>query len=98
MVASAFTAPHVTEFITVDVTATIRLRELVSGRWEFRDLRVTPLLFFARALLIALAKAPEANSSWDEAAQEIVLKHYVNLGVAATDRGLVVPAALPLRT
>ncbi|WP_406449456.1 2-oxo acid dehydrogenase subunit E2 [Streptomyces sp. NBC_01622] len=92
MVASAFTAPHVTEFITVDVTATMRLRELVAGRREFRELRVTPLLFFARALLIALSKTPEANSSWDEAAQEIVLKHYVNLGVAAaTDRGLVVP-------
>ncbi|WP_329348015.1 2-oxo acid dehydrogenase subunit E2 [Streptomyces sp. NBC_01261] len=92
MVASAFTAPHVTEFITVDVTATMRLRELVAGRREFRDLRVTPLLFFTRAFLIALAKTPEANSSWDEAAQEIVLKHYVNLGVAAaTDRGLVVP-------
>ncbi|MFI5881336.1 dihydrolipoamide acetyltransferase family protein [Streptomyces sp. NPDC051554] len=92
MVASAFTAPHVTEFIAVDVTATMRLRELVAGRREFRDLRVTPLLFFARAFLIALAKTPEANSSWDEAAQEIVLKHYVNLGVAAaTDRGLVVP-------
>lgn len=92
MVASAFTAPHVTEFITVDVTATMRLRELIAGRREFRDLRVTPLLFFARALLIALAKTPEANSSWDETAQEIVLKHYVNLGVAAaTDRGLVVP-------
>ncbi|MFJ4784999.1 dihydrolipoamide acetyltransferase family protein [Streptomyces sp. NPDC088794] len=92
MVASAFTAPHVTEFITVDVTATMRLRELVAGRREFRDVRVTPLLFFARALLIGLAKTPEANSSWDEGAQEIVLKHYVNLGVAAaTDRGLVVP-------
>ncbi|MFI6619586.1 dihydrolipoamide acetyltransferase family protein [Streptomyces sp. NPDC050528] len=92
MIASAFTAPHVTEFITVDVTATMRLRELVAGRREFRDLRVTPLLFFARAFLIALAKTPEANSSWDEEAQEIVLKHYVNLGVAAaTDRGLVVP-------
>lgn len=92
MVASAFTAPHVTEFITVDVTATMRLRELVAGRREFRELRVTPLLFFARAFLIALAKTPEANASWDEEAQEIVLKHYVNLGVAAaTDRGLVVP-------
>ncbi|MGW1213842.1 dihydrolipoamide acetyltransferase family protein [Streptomyces sp. NPDC002499] len=92
MVASAFTAPHVTEFITVDVTATMRLRELVAGRREFRDVRVTPLLFFARALLIGLAKTPEANSSWDEDPQEIVLKHYVNLGVAAaTDRGLVVP-------
>ncbi|WP_432423022.1 2-oxo acid dehydrogenase subunit E2 [Streptomyces pseudovenezuelae] len=92
MVASAFTAPHVTEFITVDVSATMRLRELVAGRREFREVRVTPLVFFARALLIALATTPEANASWDEEAQEIVLKHYVNLGVAAaTDRGLVVP-------
>ncbi|MEV7283498.1 dihydrolipoamide acetyltransferase family protein [Streptomyces sp. NPDC093252] len=92
MVASAFTAPHVTEFMTVDVTATMRLRETVAARREFRELRVTPLLFVARALLLALRTTPDANASWDEAAQEIVLKHYVNLGIAAaTDRGLIVP-------
>ncbi|MFE2046727.1 dihydrolipoamide acetyltransferase family protein [Streptomyces sp. NPDC059477] len=92
MVASAFTAPHVTEFMTVDVTATMRLRETVAARREFRELRVTPLLFVARALLLALRNTPDANASWDEAAQEIVLKHYVNLGIAAaTDRGLIVP-------
>ncbi|MFI9758895.1 dihydrolipoamide acetyltransferase family protein [Streptomyces sp. NPDC051963] len=92
MVASAFTAPHVTEFITVDVTATMRLRDTVAARREFRDLRVTPLLFVARALLLALRNTPEANASWDESAQEIVLKHYVNLGIAAaTGRGLIVP-------
>jgi pyruvate dehydrogenase E2 component (dihydrolipoamide acetyltransferase) len=92
MVASAFTAPHVTEFITVDVTATMQLRETVAARREFRDLRVTPALFAARALLLALRNTPEANAAWDEPAQEIVLKHYVNLGIAvATQRGLVVP-------
>ncbi|MEU9879153.1 dihydrolipoamide acetyltransferase family protein [Streptomyces phaeochromogenes] len=92
MVASAFTAPHVTEFMTVDVTATMRLRDTVAARREFRDLRVTPLLFVARALLLALRNTPEANASWDEPAQEIVLKHYVNLGIAAaTGRGLIVP-------
>ncbi|MFD3374041.1 MULTISPECIES: dihydrolipoamide acetyltransferase family protein [unclassified Streptomyces] len=92
MVASAFTAPHVTEFMTVDVTATIRLRDTVAARREFRDLRVTPLLFVARALLLALRNTPEVNASWDEPAQEIVLKHYVNLGIAAaTGRGLIVP-------
>ncbi|WP_326725257.1 2-oxo acid dehydrogenase subunit E2 [Streptomyces sp. NBC_00243] len=92
MVASAFTAPHVTEFMTVDITATMRLRDTVAARREFRDLRVTPLLFVARALLLALRNTPEANASWDEAAQEIVLKHYVNLGIAAaTGRGLIVP-------
>lgn len=92
MVASAFTAPHVTEFMTVDVTATMRLRDTVAARREFRDLRVTPLLFVARALLLALRNTPEANASWDDPAQEIVLKHYVNLGIAAaTGRGLIVP-------
>ncbi|MET8825655.1 dihydrolipoamide acetyltransferase family protein [Streptomyces sp. NPDC004610] len=92
MVASAFTAPHVTEFMTVDMTATMELRDTVAARREFRELRVTPLLFVARALVLALRTTPDANASWDEAAQEIVLKHYVNLGIAAaTDRGLIVP-------
>jgi pyruvate dehydrogenase E2 component (dihydrolipoamide acetyltransferase) len=92
MVSSAFTAPHVTEFLQVDVTETMaavrRLRELP----EFAELRVSPLLFVARALLIAVARHPLANSSWDAAAEEIVVKHYVNLGIAvAAERGLIVP-------
>jgi 2-oxoisovalerate dehydrogenase E2 component (dihydrolipoyl transacylase) len=92
MVASAFTAPHVTEFLQIDITetmtATARLRELP----DFAGLRVSPLLLVARALLIAAARHPEINSAWDEAAQEIVIRNYVNLGIAAaTDRGLVVP-------
>jgi len=92
MVASAFTAPHVTEFITFDISATMGLRDRVAARREFRDVKVSPLLFVARALLIAARRTPEINSSWDEAAGEIVHKHYVNLGIAAaTDRGLVVP-------
>jgi pyruvate dehydrogenase E2 component (dihydrolipoamide acetyltransferase) len=93
MAASAFTAPHVTEFLQIDITetmaATARLRTLP----EFADVRVSPLLLVARALIIAAARHPMINSSWDEAAQEIVVKHYVNLGIAAaTDRGLVVPS------
>ncbi|HEY3732382.1 MAG TPA: dihydrolipoamide acetyltransferase family protein [Streptosporangiaceae bacterium] len=90
--ASAFTAPHVTEFVQVDVTGTTealgRIRELP----DFAGLRVSPLLLAARALMIAVARHPMINSSWDEAAQEIVVKRYVNLGIAAsTERGLVVP-------
>jgi len=92
MVASAFTAPHVTEFLQIDMTetmaATARLRSLP----EFGDVRVSPLLLVAKALMVAVARHPMVNSSWDEEAQEIVVKHYVNLGIAvATDRGLVVP-------
>jgi pyruvate dehydrogenase E2 component (dihydrolipoamide acetyltransferase) len=89
---SARRAPHVTEFLQIDVDATVeavrRLRELP----EFAGVRVSPLLLVARALLIAVARHPMINSTWDEDAQEIVVKHYVNLGIAAaTDRGLIVP-------
>ena len=92
MVSSAFTAPHVTEFHTVDVTATMELRDRVAARREFRDIKVSPLLFVAKAVILAAKRTPEINASWDDAASEIVLKHYVNLGIAAaTDRGLVVP-------
>ncbi|HYB15061.1 MAG TPA: dihydrolipoamide acetyltransferase family protein [Streptosporangiaceae bacterium] len=92
MVSSAFTAPHVTEFLQVDVTETMaavrRLRDLP----EYADVRVSPLLFVARALLIAVRRHPLVNSSWDAGAQEIVIKHYVNLGIAvAAERGLLVP-------
>ncbi|MFD6324738.1 dihydrolipoamide acetyltransferase family protein [Streptomyces sp. NPDC058442] len=92
MVGSAFTAPHVTEFVTVDVTRTMKLVEELKQDKEFTGLRVSPLLLIAKALLVAIRRNPEVNASWDEAAQEIVVKHYVNLGIAAaTPRGLIVP-------
>jgi len=92
MVTSAFTAPHVTVFHTVDVTRTMKLVEKLRADREFADVRVTPLLIAAKALLLAVRRHPEINASWDEASQEIVYKHYVNLGIAAaTPRGLVVP-------
>ena len=92
MVGSAFTAPHVTEWITVDATATVELVERLKARREFRDVKVSPLLVLAKAALLAVRRTPEINSWWDEQAQEVVYKHYVNLGIAAaTPRGLVVP-------
>jgi pyruvate dehydrogenase E2 component (dihydrolipoamide acetyltransferase) len=92
MVGSAFTAPHVTEFVTVDVTRTMKLVEELKQDKEFSGLRVNPLLLIAKALLVAIKRNPDINASWDEAAQEIVVKHYVNLGIAAaTPRGLIVP-------
>ncbi|MFJ9155334.1 dihydrolipoamide acetyltransferase family protein [Streptomyces griseoviridis] len=90
--ASAFTAPHVTEFVTVDVTRTVKLVRDLRAEPEFAGRRVGPLLLVARALLVAIERHPEINASWDEAAQEIVRKDYVNLGIAAaTPRGLLVP-------
>jgi pyruvate dehydrogenase E2 component (dihydrolipoamide acetyltransferase) len=92
MVASAFTAPHVTTFITVDVTPMMELRRRVAARPEFAAVKVTPLLFVAKALLLVARRHPMINSCWDEGAQEIVVKQYVNLGIAAaTPRGLIVP-------
>ncbi|EFE72568.1 branched-chain alpha-keto acid dehydrogenase subunit E2 [Streptomyces viridosporus ATCC 14672] len=92
---SAFTAPHVTEFVTVDVTRTMKLIEEVRkdpGTYGMTGLRVGPLLLIAKALLVAIRRNPDINASWDEANQEIVRKRYVNLGIAAaTPRGLVVP-------
>jgi len=92
MVASAFTAPHVTVFQTVDVTKTMKLVAALKEDRDFADVRVTPLLVAAKAMVLAVNRHPEINASWDEGAQEIVYKHYVNLGIAAaTPRGLVVP-------
>ena len=90
--ASAFTAPHVTEFLQIDMTETMTATARLRALPEFADIRVSPLLLVARALIVAAARHPMVNASWDEAAQEIVVKHYVNLGIAAaTERGLVVP-------
>ncbi|WP_076263271.1 dihydrolipoamide acetyltransferase family protein [Intrasporangium flavum] len=92
MVGSAFTAPHVTEWITIDVTKTMELVERLKGQRDFRDVKVTPLLVLAKALTLAIRRNPGMNATWDEAAQEIVQKNYVNLGIAAaTPRGLIVP-------
>ncbi len=92
MVSSAFTAPHVTEWVTVDATRTMELVDRLRGRREFREVKVSPLLVLARAVILAMRRTPEINAMWDEQAQEVVYKHYVNLGIAAaTPRGLVVP-------
>ncbi|NLU76011.1 2-oxo acid dehydrogenase subunit E2 [Streptomyces sp. HNM0575] len=92
MVGSAFTAPHVTEFVTVDVTRTMKLVRELKQDPDMQGLRVNPLLLVAKAFLVALRRHPEANAAWDGANQEIVQKHYVNLGIAAaTPRGLIVP-------
>jgi len=92
MVGSAFSIPHVTEWVTIDVTRTMEFVERLKARREFREVKVSPLLVLARAVMLAMRRTPEINSWWDDAAQEVVYKSYVNLGIAAaTPRGLVVP-------
>lgn len=92
MVNSAFTAPHVTEFLTVDVTPMMELRERLRKRPEFAEVKLSPLAFAAFAVCLASRRTPEVNSVWDGGSGEIVVKEYVNLGIAAaTPRGLIVP-------
>ena len=94
MVGSAFSIPHVTEFLTVDATALMALRERLRRLPEVEtgEVRLTPLAIIAKALCVALRRFPLMNSSWDEAAGEIVVKGWVNLGIATdTPTGLLVP-------
>lgn len=87
---SAFTAPHVTEFLTVDLTRAMKALDRLRQRREWRDVRVSPLLLVAKAVLLAVRRHPMVNATW--AGEEIVVKDYVNLGIAAaTERGLIVP-------
>ncbi|WP_138443742.1 dihydrolipoamide acetyltransferase family protein [Sinomonas susongensis] len=92
MVASAFTAPHASEFLTVDVTPTMELLAKLKASKAFEAVRLTPMTLAAKAVLVALGRHPSLNARWDEKAQEIIQYHYVNLGfAAATPRGLLVP-------
>lgn len=97
MVASAFTAPHVTEFLTVDVTPMMELRMRLRRRPEFADVKLSPLTFAARAVCLAARRTPEVNSAFEASSEvggqdHIVIKEFINLGIAAaTPRGLLVP-------
>ncbi|MGH3689512.1 MAG: dihydrolipoamide acetyltransferase family protein [Microbacterium sp.] len=92
MVQSAFTAPHVTVFHTVDVTATMDLLASLRDDRSLSGHRIGPLAVVAKAVCLALGRTPGLNSRWDEGAGEIVQYNYVDLGIAAaTERGLIVP-------
>lgn len=92
MVESAFSAPHVTEFLTVDVTPMMQFRTKLKNSPAYSDVKLTPLAFAAKAVCLAVRRTPDVNATWDEEAGEIVYKDYVHLGIAAaTPRGLVVP-------
>lgn len=95
MVRSVATAPHVTEWVDVDVTATMALVRRLRDEAEFADVRVTPLTIAAAAVIHAIRRTPIVNSSWvdlPDGSAEIELYPFVNLGLAvASPRGLVVP-------
>ncbi|MCI4659262.1 2-oxo acid dehydrogenase subunit E2 [Cryobacterium algoricola] len=90
MVGSAFTAPHVSLFVDVDATRTMEFVKRLKASTDFAGVRVSPMLIMAKAMIWAVRRNPTVNSVFTD--QEIIIKHYVNLGIAAaTPRGLIVP-------
>jgi pyruvate dehydrogenase E2 component (dihydrolipoamide acetyltransferase) len=92
MVNSKHTAPHVTLFDEVEVSALMAHRKKYKQIALDRDIHLTFLPYFVKALVAVLQQFPELNASIDDANKEIVYKHYFNIGIATdTDRGLLVP-------
>ncbi|WP_193597357.1 dihydrolipoamide acetyltransferase family protein [Microbacterium sp. YJN-G] len=94
MVQSAYSAPHVTVWKEVDATRTMELVKRLKASPDYADIRVSPLLIMARAVIWAARRTPLVNAAWvdTEDGAEIIVRHYVNLGIAAaTPRGLLVP-------
>jgi 2-oxoisovalerate dehydrogenase E2 component (dihydrolipoyl transacylase) len=92
MVQSAFSAPHAAVWMRLDATKTIELLASLKQRSNFQEVRLSPLTIVALALTDAARHFPGLNSSFDAAAGEVVVRRYVNLGIAAdTPRGLIVP-------
>ncbi|TFB55498.1 2-oxo acid dehydrogenase subunit E2 [Cryobacterium sp. TMT1-62] len=90
MASSAFTAPHVSLFVDVDATRTMEFVKRLKASTDFAGVRVSPMLIMAKAMIWAVRRNPTVNSVFTD--EEIVIKHYVNLGIAAaTPRGLIVP-------
>jgi pyruvate dehydrogenase E2 component (dihydrolipoamide acetyltransferase) len=90
MVQSAFTAPHVSVFADVNATRTMEFVQRLKKSPQFAGIRISPLLVMAKAVIWAVQRNPTVNSTWTD--REIVVHHYVNLGIAAaTPRGLIVP-------
>jgi 2-oxoisovalerate dehydrogenase E2 component (dihydrolipoyl transacylase) len=90
MVSSAFTAPHVSLFVDVDATRTMEFVKRLKNSADFAGVKVSPLLIMAKAMIWAVRRNPTVNAQWTD--EEIIVKHYVNFGIAAaTPRGLIVP-------
>ncbi|MBG6179284.1 dihydrolipoamide acetyltransferase family protein [Arthrobacter sp. CAN_A1] len=90
MVESAFSAPHVSIFVDVDASRTMEFVKRLKASRDFEGIKVSPLLILCKAVIWAAARNPSVNATW--AGDEILVKHFMNLGIAAaTPRGLMVP-------
>jgi 2-oxoisovalerate dehydrogenase E2 component (dihydrolipoyl transacylase) len=90
MVQSAFQAPHVSVFVDVDASRTMEYLKRLKASPDYAGVKISPLLIMAKAMIWAVRRNPTVNAQWTD--EEIIVKHYVNLGIAAaTPRGLIVP-------
>ena len=90
MVKSAFQAPHVSVFVDIDATRTMEYLKRLKASPDYAGIKISPLLIMAKAMIWAVRRNPTVNAQWTD--DEIIVKHYVNLGIAAaTPRGLIVP-------
>ncbi|WJQ01238.1 dihydrolipoamide acetyltransferase family protein [Geobacillus stearothermophilus] len=92
MVHSKHTAPHVTLMDEADVTKLVAHRKKFKAIAAEKGIKLTFLPYVVKALVSALREYPVLNTSIDDETEEIIQKHYYNIGIAAdTDRGLLVP-------
>ena len=92
MVKSKFTIPHTAVMDEVDVSELVAFRNESKMLAEEEGVKLTYLSLIIKAVTVALKEHPIVNASLDEEAQEIIIKHYVNMGIAVdTPQGLMVP-------
>ena len=92
MTIAKFTAPHFTYVDELDVTKLVKLRKYAKEVGAKKNIKVTFLPFYIKAVVTALKSYPMVNASMDEETHEFVLKDYFNIGIAtATPQGLMVP-------
>jgi pyruvate dehydrogenase E2 component (dihydrolipoamide acetyltransferase) len=92
MVENAVSIPHVTQFDDADITGLTELRKKYAPAYEQKGTRLTLTSFALKAVANTLKKFSTFNSSIDEAANELVFKQYIHIGLAVdTEQGLLVP-------
>lgn len=87
------TIPRVTNFDDADITELEQIRQSSKGDYREKGVKLTTMPFVIKAVAMALTEHETINAALDPAGEEIIYKHYVNVGIAVdTDRGLVVPS------
>lgn len=86
------TIPHITQFDEADITEMEAFRKELNVEYAKQNIKITPLAFMLKAVVVALQQFPEFNASLDASGENLVLKKYFHIGVAVdTPNGLMVP-------